>query len=166
MKPKRVLGIFLIILGIFNLMIFSFIALPKDYFSFQKEDRTGFVSKVIDGDTVVINGETVRLLGIDTDEKGSPCFTAAKNRIGELILNKEVILEKGKDDRDVYGRLLRYIFLDNKNIDLQMIKEGLAVARFPDSENKYQEEFIDAEQIARENQIGCKWQNYTNSPTI
>jgi len=52
--------------------------------------KSAFVSKIIDGDTVIIAGESVRLLGMDTDERGYPCFTQAKKRIEELILDKEV----------------------------------------------------------------------------
>ena len=51
------------------------------------------VTKVIDGDTVIAEGESIRLLGIDADEKGYPCYSAAKMRIEELVLGKEVYLE-------------------------------------------------------------------------
>jgi micrococcal nuclease len=108
----------------------------------------------------------VRLLGIDTDEKGSPCWSSAKNRISELLLNKEVNLEQGPEDRDLYDRKLRYIFLNNQNINLQLVEEGLAVARFSGKNEKYQIEITAAEKIAREKKIGCKWMNYSNSPNI
>ena len=56
------------------------------------------VTKVIDGDTIVVEGGYhIRLLGIDTDEKGYPCYEAAKSRLEELVLNKKVKLEKGDD---------------------------------------------------------------------
>ena len=52
------------------------------------------VTKVIDGDTIVINGgKSVRLLDIDTDESGEDCYDQAKTRLEELVLNKEVYLE-------------------------------------------------------------------------
>jgi len=74
-----------------------------------------------------------------------------------LILNKEVKLEKGKEDLDQYCRYLRYILLDNKNISLELVKEGLAVARFSPEDIKYREEISNAEKIAKEDKIGCKW---------
>ena len=117
----------------------------------------GFVSKVIDGDTVIINGESVRLLGIDSDERGYPCYNAAKKRIEELVLNKEVVLEKDNEDKDQYQRYLRYLFLDGGNIGLQMVEEGLAVSRFSPENRKYKDEILNAEIEARENQVGCKW---------
>ncbi|MAG07223.1 hypothetical protein CMI46_00195 [Candidatus Pacearchaeota archaeon] len=116
-----------------------------------------FVTKVIDGDTVIIDGESVRLLGMDTDERGYPCFHEAKEKIEELILNKNVILEKDTEDKDQYDRYLRYIFLNGKNINLQMVEEGFAISRFYPQNIKYKEEIITAEKYARENKLGCKW---------
>jgi len=123
---------------------------PED---FEKK----FVTKVIDGDTVIIEGgEHVRLLGMDTDERGYPCYNPAKKRIEELILGKEVKLEKDQTDKDRYDRLLRYIFLDGKNINAQLVEEGFAVARFYD-DVKYKEEINEAERQAILNKVGCKW---------
>jgi len=115
-------------------------------------------TKIIDGDTFLIEGGySVRILGIDADERGYPCYDVAKNKLEELILNKEVKLEKGKEDLDQYCRYLRYILLDNKNISLELVKEGLAVARFSPEDIKYREEISNAEKIAKEDKIGCKW---------
>ena len=115
-------------------------------------------TKIIDGDTFIIEGgASVRILGIDADERGYPCYDAAKNRLEELILNKEVKLEKGTEDLDQYCRYLRYIFLDDRNISLELVKEGLAVARFSPEDVKYREEITQAEKEAKESKIGCKW---------
>ncbi len=117
------------------------------------------VTKIIDGDTVVVSGgESVRLLGIDCDERGRECYTLAKNRIDELLLGKEVILESGDEDKDQYKRLLRWIFLGNENINVKMVQEGFCVARFEGDENaKYRKEIQGAEKFAIQNKIGCKW---------
>jgi micrococcal nuclease len=115
-------------------------------------------TKIIDGDTFLIEGGySVRILGIDADERGYPCYDAAKNRLEELILNKEVKLEKGSEDLDQYCRYLRYVFLDNKNISLELVKEGLTIARFSPEDVKYREEISQVEQEAREKKVGCKW---------
>lgn len=124
-----------------------------------KEDfETGFVTKVIDGDTVVINGESYRLLGMDTDERGYDCYKEAKGRMEELVLNKEVKLESDERDKDIYDRYLRYLIVDGENINLKMVEEGLAIARFYE-DKKYREEILTAERKARENRLGCKWRN-------
>ncbi len=124
------------------------------------------VTKVIDGDTVVVEGGYhVRLLGIDADEKNYPCYDPAKLRLESLVLNKQIILERDKTDVDQYGRCLRTIFIGNpsaglgqvQNIDLELIKEGLAVARFYQTDVKYKNEISIAEKQAIANKTGCKW---------
>jgi len=123
-----------------------------------EDGATKLATKIIDGDTFLIEGGySVRILGIDADEKGYPCYEAAKERLEELILNKEVELEKGKEDFDQYCRYLRYVFVDDKNVSLGLIREGLAVARFSSEDTKYRKEISLAEKEARENKIGCKW---------
>ena len=123
-------------------------------------------TKIIDGDTFLIEGGySVRILGIDADERGYPCYEAAKNKLEELILNQEVKLEKGTEDKDQWCRYLRYIFLNDKNISLELVKEGLAVARFSPENVKYREEITQAEKEAKENKIGCKWSTKTKTPT-
>ena len=117
-------------------------------------------TKIIDGDTFLIEGGySVRILGIDADERGYPCYEAAKNRLEELILNKEARLEKGREDFDQYCRYLRYVFVNDKNVSLELVKEGLAVARFSPEDIKYREDISLAEKEAIENKIGCKWGN-------
>ena len=121
-------------------------------------EGVGFVSRVIDGDTVVIDGESVRLLGIDADERGYDCYQEAKKRLEELVLNKEIRLESDERDKDQYKRYLRYLYLDGENINLKLVEEGLAIARFYE-DKKYKEEILAAEKRARASKIGCKWVN-------
>lgn len=117
------------------------------------------VTKIIDGDTIIVSGgETTRLLGIDADEKGYPCYTQAKKRLENLTLGKEVLLESDIEDKDIYGRLLRYVLLDEENINILLVKEGLAIARL-ENNKKYNQEIKDAEAYAISNKIGCKWAN-------
>ena len=157
----------LILVIMIFIVVFSFIFLTY-YFgitgnfileNFEKDIDSfegGFVGKVIDGDTVVINGESIRLLGIDADERGYECYNEAKKRLEELVLNKDVKLEKDVKDKDQYKRYLRYVLVNNTNINLQMVEEGLAIARFYE-DRKYQKEILAAEKKARENKVGCKW---------
>ena len=120
-------------------------------------DQT-IITKVIDGDTVVVEGGYhVRLLGMDADEKGYPCYQSAKTRLEDLILGKQVRLEKDKTDLDQYNRCLRYIFIGDTNTDVQLVKEGLAIARFYPPDVKYKAQISDAEKQAQMNRAGCKW---------
>ncbi|MCG2809674.1 MAG: thermonuclease family protein, partial [Candidatus Portnoybacteria bacterium] len=108
--------------------------------------------------TVLIEGGySVRLLGFDADERGKPCYNAAQERLEELVLGKEAVLEMGGDDLDQWCRYLRYVFVDDVNIGLKMVQEGLAVARASYEGSKYQSEIASAEGVAIENEVGCKW---------
>ncbi|MAG07291.1 hypothetical protein CMI46_00550 [Candidatus Pacearchaeota archaeon] len=115
------------------------------------------VTKIIDGDTIIIQGgEKVRLLGVDCDERGKSCYKSAKDWIGDLLIGKEVFVEEDIEDKDRYGRSLRYIFLDGKNVNILLVEEGFCVARF-ERDTKYKEEIVAAEEFAIKNKIGCKW---------
>lgn len=118
-------------------------------------------TKIIDGDTIIVEGGyNVRLLGIDADEKGYPCYEDAKTRLEELILDKKIRLEKDITDVDQYKRCLRYVFLGEQNIGLELVKEGLAIARFYEPDVKYKNEIALAEKTAIENKSGCKWSGF------
>ena len=169
MSGKKFL-LFIIIVLIISNFIFVFLFLKLNFFGkviFDSEKfgasdlEIGFVTKVIDGDTIVVGGESIRLLGIDANEKGEKCYKEAKIRLEELILNREIKLEKDVKDKDQYKRLLRYIFVEENensliNVNLILVEEGLAIARFYE-DKKYKKEILEAETKARENQIGCKW---------
>ena len=147
------------IIGIFIFLSFSLNNSPSPTgYTIKDVEGKKLVTKVLDGDTVIIEGGySVRLLGIDADEKGYPCYKPAKERLEELVLNKEVYLEKDREDQDQYQRYLRYLILDGENINLRLVKEGFAIARFSPENIKYRDEIINAEKQAKENKVGCKW---------
>ncbi|MEE9442887.1 MAG: thermonuclease family protein [candidate division Zixibacteria bacterium] len=94
-----------------------------------------FVIKVIDGDSFELEGRgKVRLLGIDTPEKGDLLYDSAKSFLSSLILNKQVTLKFGSRKRDGYGRLLAYTYRDSILINERILQAGLAnVYLFPDN---------------------------------
>ncbi|MBI5071988.1 thermonuclease family protein [Candidatus Falkowbacteria bacterium] len=125
------------------------------------------VSSVVDGDTVKVNidgtVETLRLIGIDTPETVDPrkpvqCFgVEASNKAKELLTGAKVRLEADptQGESDVYGRLLRYVFLDDgTNFNKLMIEQGYAFEYTYNTPYKYQTEFKQAETYARENKLG------------
>lgn len=119
----------------------------------EKTFEKAIVTKIIDGDTIVIEGgKNVRLLGIDAPEKGERYYFEAKNYLEKLYL-KEVLLESDVEDKDQHGRLLRWVWFNNSLVNVELVKEGLAVARFYKN-MKYQKEIIEAERFASENKIG------------
>lgn len=124
------------------------------------------VVRVIDGDTIELeDGQKVRYIGIDTPETVDPrrdpqCFgqeASAQNK--KLVEGKEIYLEKDVSETDRYGRLLRYIYLEENGISIneKLVKEGYAAASSYPPNLKYQEKFKAAEQEARNNHKGL-WQ--------
>lgn len=80
--------------------------------------------RVLDGDTFKSGETRVRLWGIDAPEKGQPYADEARARLKELIEGKAVRLER--KDRDQYSREVAIVYAGSTNINLQMVKEGLA----------------------------------------
>jgi len=125
------------------------------------------VSSVVDGDTIKvnINGkiETLRLIGLDTPETVDPrkevqCFgLEASNKAKELLTGKKVKLEADstQDERDKYGRLLRYVWLEDGTFyNKKMISDGYAHEYTYGVPYKYQAEFKAAQKSAQDNQRG------------
>ncbi len=109
------------------------------------------VQKVTDGDTIVMeNGDRVRLLSIDTPEKGQAFYTEAKMFLQQLVGGRKVRLEAGIEDKDKYGRLLRYVFVDGKLANLEIVREGYAKALIFNENEKYADVVRKAEEEARE----------------
>jgi micrococcal nuclease len=122
------------------------------------------VERVIDGDTVLLeNGETVRLIGIDTPEYSQLTETEkfgldedylyewgvkAKLYMEQRVLHEDVSLAYDWERRDVYGRLLAYIYLDGELINRTMIERGYARAT-PEFDFMYEEEFVALEREAK-----------------
>lgn len=103
----------------------------------RPQQRSYLVSRVIDGDTLELgNGQTVRLVGIDTPEVGECGYERAKHNLEGLALSKRVRLTVSDEDRDRYGRLLRYVDVGAKDAGLRLIQNGYAIARY-DSRDGY-----------------------------
>lgn len=117
------------------------------------------VVTVTDGDTIRVNvdgaEEKVRLIGIDTPELHNPveCFgQEAADEAAALLQGAVVLLEAddSQDDRDRYGRLLRYVYLpDGTNVNAALVRDGYAFEYTYDNPYRYREEFL-ADQAAAE----------------
>ena len=94
-------------------------------------DLSGEVVGVHDGDTITVltkdkRSIKVRLYGIDAPESKQPYGSRAKQRLSELVFGKQVRVETHGTDR--YRRTLGVVYLDDKDINAQMVSEGLAWA--------------------------------------
>ncbi|KAF3983961.1 MAG: nuclease [Methylococcales symbiont of Hymedesmia sp. n. MRB-2018] len=128
------------------------------------------VKKVYDGDTVLLtNGNTVRFLGINTPEteKGNKLAQAggeeAKRWLAKMLKNKKIRLEADVEKKDKYGRLLAYLFTEDKqHINLELVKRGLATVNIHPPNLKYTKQLLSAQQSAEKAEKGIwKYKEYT-----
>jgi micrococcal nuclease len=117
------------------------------------------VTEVIDGDTigVFINNTTyrVRYIGINTPESGEPCGSEATAFNNSLVGGKTVIMVKDVSETDRYGRLLRYVYVDDLFVNAELVAKGYAEAvRYP-PDTRYAEHFEELEAQARAANTGC-----------
>lgn len=139
-KYRKILLIFLIAL----LIILDYPILNKVLENSLLMSETGLVERIIDGDTIVINDSSIRLLGINSPEKGEKYYEEARDYLENLSLGKMVNLKKSKEDLDRYGRKLRYVFHNGENINLKIIEQGLANFYFPSGKDAYYKDFVEA----------------------
>jgi len=122
-------------------------------------DLTG-PARVIDGDTLEIAGRHVRLEGIDAPETGQACGrrfigtwscgTAATNALHGLVSGHQVSCESRGTDK--YDRMLGICFVDGRDINAEMVREGFAWAFV-----KYSKTYVQQEAEARALHVGI-WQ--------
>jgi len=124
------------------------------------------VAKVVDGDTLVINGTRIRLEGIDAPEAGQTCKrrllgawacgAEATNALAHLVQDKQVRCEPRGLDK--YGRTLAVCFLDQQDVNAWMVRQGLAWAFI-----KYSTSYVKEEAEAKSLRIGV-WQGEATPP--
>ena len=95
-------------------------------------------ARVIDGDTIVTSaGDTIRLAGIDTPERGQCGYSEATANLRRTLAGNTLTLTKaGLTDRDRYGRLIRYVDVGEQDAGMGQIIGGFARARY-DSRDGY-----------------------------
>ena len=147
------------------------------FFFFQQNSFASIfegIPRVIDGDSLEINGNIIRLFGVDAPEKKQICkkpyfissfFRLQKNykcgllaasQLEKLINNKPVRCISERKDR--YNRYLSICYLKNKDINSWLVKNGHAIAY-----KKYSKKYILEEQHAKKKKLGI-WQGTFQSP--
>ncbi|HWK33445.1 MAG TPA: thermonuclease family protein [Hyphomicrobium sp.] len=117
-------------------------------------------ARIIDGDTLDVAGERVRLEGIDAPEMTQTCGrnssgawkcgVAAAGRLAELVRGHTVTCENRGHDK--YGRMLGICFVKGRDINAEMVREGLAWAFV-----RYSQTYVHEEAQARAARAGI-WQ--------
>ena len=128
--------IYIVIGVVFVLLIVAFFfSIPKPYNESQLQNNT--VVRVIDGDTFEYYDQNsnkvlkVRLLCVNTPEKGKTGYDEATQYLKSLILYKEITLKSSITDKDKYGRLLRYVYVDDigvKFVNKLILDNGYGVS--------------------------------------
>ena len=115
---------------------------------------TAMVIHVIDGDTIrVEGGYKVRYIGIDTPEvypKLEAFGMEAWQANRQLVEGKKVRLERDVSEIDKYGRLLRYVYVDDILVEAELVRQGLAEAKAYPPDTKYQDYLEQLEAEARQ----------------
>jgi micrococcal nuclease len=119
------------------------------------------VARVVDGDTIKLtNGEYVRYIGINTPELHHPkkpveyLAKEAKEFNEQLVSSKTVRLEFDVQQRDKFGRLLAYVYVDEIFVNAKLIEEGYAQILTIPPNVRYAEEFLSLQRKARESKKG------------
>ena len=112
--------------------------------------------RVVDGDTIVFNGEKIRFSGIDTPELKQTCINGDENvfcgKFAKMLLVKKIgnqMPECIREGKDVYKRTLAECFINGESLSVFLVRSGYAFAY-----RKYSNKFIKDEEFAKENILG------------
>ena len=139
---------------------------PPSLTNYGEAKELAVVKRVIDGDTIELDdGRKVRYIGINspemTDKRPEVLCLAklAKEENEKIVLGKTVEMEKDISDKDKYDRLLRYIWIDGKMVNLELIKNGYAaVATYP-PDIKYKNLFVEGFNLKKNIKGNCATNN-------
>lgn len=88
---------------------------------------------VVDGDTIWLNGQKIRIADIDTPEthdygcqSEKDLGDRATNRLEEILESGSITLQSINRDKDQYGRLLRIVMVNGQSVGQTLVGEGLA----------------------------------------
>ena len=112
--------------------------------------------RVVDGDTIVLNGEKIRFSGIDTPELKQTCMNGDEKvfcgKTAKMLLIKKIGNETPEcisEGKDAYKRTLAECFVNGESLSAYLVRSGYAFAY-----RKYSDKFIKDEEFAKENKLG------------
>jgi endonuclease YncB( thermonuclease family) len=113
---------------------------------------SGVQTRVVDGDTLELDGTIYRLNGIDAPEHGQRCGdwncgSDATDALVEIVKGREVTCEPISEDG--YGRVIATCFTGGTDLGQELVDKGLAWAF-----RRYSTEYVDAETRAKSRAIG------------
>ena len=112
--------------------------------------------RVVDGDTIVLNGEKIRFSDIDTPELKQTCMNGDEKvfcgKTAKMLLIKKIGKETPEcisEGKDAYKRTLAECFVNGESLSAFLVRSGYAFAY-----RKYSDKFIKDEEFAKENKLG------------
>ena len=133
-KRKNTRLLLFIVISVLIIIIISFYVLYNSKYTKdqQKEQENiefeGIVNYVVDGDTLDINDNRIRLSLVNTPERGQEGYMEAKKLVQNLCLNKkgEVDIDDGQRRGDRYGRDIGVVYCDGINLNAALMDNNLA----------------------------------------
>ena len=152
---------------------------PSCYKELENEKEEVTLSKCVDGDTakfVMSDGsvKTARFLAIDTPESVHPTKEVeeygkeASDYTCNLLTNAKKIhveYDKASDKEDKYGRILVWVYADNKMVQETLLEEGLAKVAYLYEDYEYTDKLQSIEKLAKDKKVGI-WSSDTVSTNM
>lgn len=133
-RPTR--RVWLGCISVLILLSAAYLGAPEPRLANRAGPVTGEVERVIDGDTIDLAGQRIRLAGIDAPERNQTCETAsggqwqcgdmARTRLTELVRSQTLTCRPKTYDR--YGRLVARCETQTDDLASQLVREGMALA--------------------------------------
>jgi micrococcal nuclease len=134
MSNKKNATFFLIVVAI--LIIITLVIYTRDNQRSADQNKlnddnielVGIVTHIVDGDTLDINDNRIRLSLVDTPERGQKGYMEAKKLVQNICLNKkgQVDIDDGQRRGDRYGRDIGVVYCNGININKELIDRNLA----------------------------------------
>jgi len=131
------------------------------------QGEIGGIARVIDGDTLEIDGQKIRLFGIDAPERGQVCRDASNTDYGcgirasaevDGLVSGQVISCQPRS-KDKYGRVVAVCLVAGRDLGRELVAAGWAVAF-----ERYSRDYVDEQTHAREKHLGL-WQGDFENPS-
>ena len=125
----------LLLIGIVILIIITLVIYARDNSKSTNQNKLdddieleGIVTHIVDGDTLDINDNRIRLSLVNTPERGQKGYMEAKKFVQDICLNKkaQVDIDDGQRRGDRYGRDIGIVYCDGININKELIDKNLA----------------------------------------
>ena len=113
--------------------------------------------RIIDGDTIKLNGERIRFSGIDTPELKQICtlgnIEIFCGNLASIVLKEkignEIISCEREPEKDFFGRTLGECFINDESLSKFLVRNGYAFAFV-----KYSKKYVEDEKYAKKNNLG------------